>query len=159
MENTNNILDIKDLEVIYKTEDGVVKAVNGINIQLEKGKTIGLVGETGAGKTTTALSVLRLVPDPPGIIKWKYNLRWKNIFDYTEKDMELIRGDLVSMIFQDPMTSLNPVLTVGDQIAEVIRIHEKLSKKDAMAKAKEMLELVGIPGSRSGEYPHQFSGE
>lgn len=159
MENTNNILDIKDLEVIYKTEDGVVKAVNGINIQLEKGKTIGLVGETGAGKTTTALSVLRLVPDPPGIIKnGSIILDGKNIFDYTEKDMELIRGDLVSMIFQDPMTSLNPVLTVGDQIAEVIRIHEKLSKKDAMAKAKEMLELVGIPGSRSGEYPHQFSG-
>lgn len=159
MENTNNILDIKDLEVIYKTEEGVVRAVNGINIQLEKGKTIGLVGETGAGKTTTALSILRLVPDPPGIINnGSIILDGKNIFDYSEKDMELIRGDLVSMIFQDPMTSLNPVLTVGDQIAEVIRIHEKLSKKDSMAKAKEMLELVGIPGSRSGEYPHQFSG-
>ncbi len=152
-------LDIEDLVIHYETEEGTVHAVNGIDIKLEKGKTLGLVGETGAGKTTTALSILRLVPDPPGVIKsGKIELDNKNIFDYAEKDMELIRGNVVSMIFQDPMTSLNPTLTVGYQIAEVIRIHEKLSKKEANIKAKDMLELVGIDKNRSDEYPHQFSG-
>lgn len=154
-----NILEIKGLEITYEVEEGTVRAVNNIDISLGKGKTLGLVGETGAGKTTTALAVLRLVPDPPGVIKnGEIFLEGKNIFNYTEKDMELIRGDQVSMIFQDPMTSLNPVLTVGDQIAEVIMIHENLNKKQAYEKAKDMLELVGIPGDRAGEYPHQFSG-
>lgn len=154
-----NILEIKGLEITYEVEEGTVRAVNNIDISLGKGKTLGLVGETGAGKTTTALAVLRLVPDPPGVIKnGEIFLEGKNIFNYTEKDMELIRGDQVSMIFQDPMTSLNPVLTVGDQIAEVIMIHQSLNKKQAYEKAKDMLELVGIPGDRAGEYPHQFSG-
>lgn len=154
-----NILEIKGLEITYEVEEGTVRAVNNIDISLGKGKTLGLVGETGAGKTTTALAVLRLVPDPPGVIKnGEIFLEGKNIFNYTEKDMELIRGDQVSMIFQDPMTSLNPVLTVGDQIAEVIMIHQNLNKKQAYEKAKDMLELVGIPGDRAGEYPHQFSG-
>ena len=154
-----NILEIKGLEITYEVEEGTVRAVNNIDISLGKGKTLGLVGETGAGKTTTALAVLRLVPDPPGVIKnGEIFLEGKNIFNYTEKDMELIRGNQVSMIFQDPMTSLNPVLTVGDQIAEVIMIHENLNKKQAYEKAKDMLELVGIPGDRAGEYPHQFSG-
>lgn len=154
-----NILEIKGLEITYEVEEGTVRAVNNIDISLGKGKTLGLVGETGAGKTTTALAVLRLVPDPPGVIKnGEIFLEGKNIFNYTEKDMELIRGDQVSMIFQDPMTSLNPVLTVGDQIAEVIMIHQSLNKKQAYEKAKDMLELVGIPGERAGEYPHQFSG-
>lgn len=152
-------LNIEDLVIHYETEEGTVEAVNGIDIKLEKGKTLGLVGETGAGKTTTALSILRLVPDPPGVIKGgKIELDAKNIFEYTEKDMELIRGNAVSMIFQDPMSSLNPTLTVGYQVAEVIRIHEKLSKKEANIKAGEMLELVGIDKNRSGDYPHQFSG-
>lgn len=152
-------LEIKDLQVKFKTVDGVVEAVNGIDLSIEKGKTLGLVGETGAGKTTTALSILRLVPDPPGeITGGSITLEGKDLFAYSEKEMETIRGDQVSMIFQDPMTSLNPVITVGDQIAEVIQLHEKIDAKKAMEKAKEMLEMVGIPGNRASEYPHQFSG-
>lgn len=156
---TKNTLEIKDLQVKYKTMDGVVEAVNGIDLSIEKGKTLGLVGETGAGKTTTALSILRLVPNPPGeITGGSITLEGKDLFAYSEKEMETIRGDQVSMIFQDPMTSLNPVITVGDQIAEVIQLHEKIDAKKAMEKAKEMLEMVGIPGNRASEYPHQFSG-
>lgn len=152
-------IDIKDLAVRYTTVDGVVSAINGIDLKIEKGKTLGLVGETGAGKTTTALSILRLIPSPPGeIVSGSIELEGKNIFDYTELEMESIRGKQVSMIFQDPMTSLNPVMTIGDQIAEVIQLHEKIDAKGAMEKTKEMLELVGIPGDRYGEYPHQFSG-
>ncbi len=157
--DTKYTLEIKNLQVKYKTMDGVVEAVNGIDLTIEKGKTLGLVGETGAGKTTTALSILRLVPNPPGeITGGTINLEGKDLFAYSEKEMETIRGDQVSMIFQDPMTSLNPVITVGDQIAEVIQLHEKIDQKKAMEKAKEMLEMVGIPGSRASEYPHQFSG-
>jgi peptide/nickel transport system ATP-binding protein len=157
--DTKYTLEIKDLQVKYKTMDGVVEAVNGIDLTIEKGKTLGLVGETGAGKTTTALSILRLVPNPPGeITGGTINLEGKDLFAYSEKEMETIRGDQVSMIFQDPMTSLNPVITVGDQIAEVIQLHEKIDQKKAMEKAKEMLEMVGIPGNRASEYPHQFSG-
>lgn len=156
---TKYTLEIKDLQVKFKTVDGVVEAVNGIDLSIEKGKTLGLVGETGAGKTTTALSILRLVPNPPGeITGGSITLEGKDLFAYSEKEMETIRGDQVSMIFQDPMTSLNPVITVGDQIAEVIQLHEKIDAKKAMEKAKEMLEMVGIPGNRAGEYPHQFSG-
>ena len=153
------ILDIKDLVVHYETDEGCVEAVNGIDIQLEKGKTIGLVGETGSGKTTTALSILRLIPNPPGKIKnGSIALDGKSIFELSEHDMEKIRGNDVAMIFQDPMTSLNPVMTVGEQIAEVIEVLVKISKAEATKRAKEMLELVGIPGDRSVEYPHQFSG-
>lgn len=160
MENKNIMLDMKDLVVHYETDEGVVEAVNGIDIQLAEGRTMGLVGETGCGKTTTALSILRLVPDPPGKIKsGSITLNGKDLFALTEKEMQEIRGNDVSMIFQDPMTSLNPVLTVGDQIAEVIAIHNKDLKKDeALNKAKEMLEVVGIPGERHSDYPHQFSG-
>ena len=160
MENKNIMLDMKDLVVHYETDEGVVEAVNGIDIQLAEGRTMGLVGETGCGKTTTALSILRLVPDPPGKIKsGSITLNGKDLFALTEKEMQDIRGNDVSMIFQDPMTSLNPVLTVGDQIAEVIAIHNKDLKKDeALNKAKEMLEVVGIPGERHSDYPHQFSG-
>lgn len=152
-------IDIKDLEVKFTTVDGVVHAINGVDLKIERGKTLGLVGETGAGKTTTALSILRLIPNPPGeITSGTIFLEGKNIFDYTEKEMESIRGDQVSMIFQDPMTSLNPVMTIGEQISEVIQLHEKIDAKAAMEKAKEMLEMVGIPGGRCNEYPHQFSG-
>ena len=153
------ILDIKDLVIHYETDDGTVEAVNGLDIQLEYGKTLGLVGETGSGKTTTALSILRLVPDPPGVIKnGSITLDGKDILNLPQKDLESIRGHLVSMIFQDPMTSLNPVLTVGEQIAEVIGLHENISEKEAADKAGQMLEVVGIPKERYGEYPHQFSG-
>lgn len=157
--DTKYTVEIKNLEVKFKTMDGVVDAVNGIDLAIERGKTLGLVGETGAGKTTTALSILRLVPNPPGeITGGTIHLEGKDLFSYSEKEMEHIRGDQVSMIFQDPMTSLNPVITVGDQIAEVIQLHEKIDQKKAMEKAKEMLEMVGIPGNRASEYPHQFSG-
>ena len=151
------ILDIKDLVIHYETDDGTVEAVNGLDIQLEYGKTLGLVGETGSGKTTTALSILRLVPDPPGVIKnGSITLDGKDILNLPQKDLESIRGNLVSMIFQDPMTSLNPVLTVGEQIAEVIGLHENISEKEAADKAGQMLEVVGIPKERYGEYPHQL---
>lgn len=153
------ILEIRDLVIHYETEDGCVEAVNGIDISLEHGKTLGLVGETGSGKTTTALSILRLVPNPPGVIKsGSIILDGTDIMKCSQKQLEGIRGNLVSMIFQDPMTSLNPVMTVGDQIAEVIALHEDLNKKQAAEKAAQMLETVGILRERYGEYPHQFSG-
>lgn len=155
----DKFLDIKDLHIHYVTQEGTVKAVNGVNIELNKGETLGLVGETGAGKTTTALGVLRLIPNPPGeIISGEILFEGRDVLLETEEDMRKIRGKKVSMIFQDPMTSLNPVMTVGEQIAEVIEIHEDVTSKEAEIKAKEMLELVGIQGSRSNDFPHQFSG-
>lgn len=155
----DNFLDIKDLHIHYVTQEGTVKAVNGVNIKLNKGETLGLVGETGAGKTTTALGVLRLIPNPPGeIISGEILFEGRDILLETEEEMRKIRGKKVSMIFQDPMTSLNPVMTVGEQIAEVIEIHEDVTSKEAEIKSKEMLELVGIQGSRSNDFPHQFSG-
>ncbi|MDR0273002.1 MAG: ABC transporter ATP-binding protein [Clostridiales bacterium] len=152
-------LEINNLVVEYRTPDGVVHALNGMDLQLEKGMTLGLVGETGAGKTTTALSILRLVPNPPGVIAdGNIKLNGEEILKKSERQMDEIRGKVVSMIFQDPMTSLNPVLTVEDQIAEVIERHEDVSYKESYKKAREMLEMVGIPGSRGSDYPHQFSG-
>ncbi len=156
---TRYALDIRDLFVEFHTEDGLVKAVNGATLAIEKGKTLGLVGETGAGKTTTALAALRLIPDPPGVITGgEIYLEGEDLFKYTERQMYGIRGNVISMIFQDPMTSLNPVLTVGDQIAEVIKLHQDVSQKEAERLAGEMLETVGIPAGRATDYPHQFSG-
>jgi peptide/nickel transport system ATP-binding protein len=130
-----------------------------MNFSIGKKKTLGLVGETGAGKTTTAMSILNLIPSPPGKIKQgSIILDGKNVLEMSEEELETMRGNDVAMIFQDPMTALNPVLTVGDQIAESIMLHQNLSEDAAMEKAKEMLELVGIPGSRAYDYPHQFSG-
>ncbi len=155
----NKLLNIEDLGIEYVTEDGTVKAVNGIEIKLNEGETLGLVGETGAGKTTTALGIMRLVPNPPGkIVSGKIEFEGSNLLDVSEEEMRMIRGNKISMIFQDPMTSLNPVMTVGQQIAEVIEIHQDLSRQEAAKKSEEMLELVGIPGSRANDYPHQFSG-
>lgn len=152
-------VQVKELEVHYETVEGVVSAVNGVSFNIERGKTLGLVGETGAGKTTTALALLGLIPTPPGKIKGgEVFLEGHNIFEYSEKELEAIRGNDVSMIFQDPMTSLNPVMTVGEQIAEVIYLHQEIEKKEADKKAGEMLEMVGIPAVRASEYPHQFSG-
>ena len=153
-----NALEIENLNVEYHVDKEVVHALNGISFKLAKGKTIGLVGETGAGKTTTGLSILRLIPSPPGVVKGKIKVQGEDISTLSEKQMESIRGNVVSMIFQDPMTSLNPTKTVEAQIAEVIRLHEKCSKKESIEKARNMLEMVGIPGDRGVEFPHQFSG-
>ena len=156
---SEKILEIKDLVVHFETDDGCVKAINGLTLSVGKEKTLGLVGETGAGKTTTALSILNLVPSPPGVIKGgSIELDGKDVLQMTDKELEHMRGNDVAMIFQDPMTALNPVLTVGEQIAESIMLHEHVSQKEAMERAKEMLKLVGIAESRAYEYPHQFSG-
>ena len=155
-----DVLRIKDLVVDYETEDGVIHAVNGISLTLGRERTLGLVGETGAGKTTTAMSILNLVPNPPGVIKsGEIYVNGRDVLRMSGKELERMRGMDVAMIFQDPMTALNPVDTVGAQIAETILIHEPgLNKKEAMRRAEQMLEVVGIPASRAGEYPHQFSG-
>ena len=154
-----SLLEIKDLVIQYVTDDGVVEAVNGIDLTLDEGDTLGLVGETGAGKTTTALGVLRLVPDPPGkVVRGEILYKGEDIMKKSEAQMRKIRGGEISMIFQDPMTALNPVLRVGDQIAEVIHLHGNCSRTEAMGRALEMLETVGIPRERASDYPHQFSG-
>lgn len=153
------VLEIKNLNVRFDTDDAKVYAVNGINLKLGKQKTLGLVGETGAGKTTTVLSLLKLISCPPGVITdGEIIVNGKNIMNMNEKELQSMRGNEIAMIFQDPMTSLNPVMTVGDQIAESISIHENVNKAEAMELAKKMLETVGIPGDRANEYPHQFSG-
>jgi peptide/nickel transport system ATP-binding protein len=153
------LLEIKDLTIHYVTEDSTVRAVNGIDLDVNTGETLGLVGETGAGKTTTALGVMRLVPDPPGrIIGGEIFYDGKNLLDLKHQEMQHIRGGQIAMIFQDPMTALNPVLRVVDQIAENIVLHESLSKAESREKALKMLELVGIPANRGMDYPNQFSG-
>ena len=155
----HNLLEIKDLYVQYTTDGRAVEAVNGITITVKKGDTLGLVGETGAGKTTTALAIMGLVPDPPGkVTSGEILLNGENLLQKSAKELRTIRGKDIAMIFQGPMASLNPVLPVGDQIREVILLHEKLSKAEATHKACQMLELVGIPAERYDEYPHQFSG-
>ena len=158
---SEKLLDIKDLYVQYETDEDIVKAVNGISLDLNKGENLGLVGETGAGKTTTALSILRLLPKDIGkITNGEIIFDGKDMLKLTEIDMRAIRGSKISMIFQDPMTSLNPVLTVGEQIAEVLELHntDKKSKEQIQKRVDEMLELVGISAQRKNEYPHQFSG-
>jgi len=153
------LLEVRDLVVHYVLENETVEAVNGLSMTLKKGQTLGLVGETGAGKTSTALSILNLIQVPPGVIKSGYiNVCGNDVLHMSLKQLEKVRGKDVSMIFQDPMTALNPVMPVGDQIAESIRYHEGLPYKASLAKADEILELVGISAVRSVEYPHQFSG-
>lgn len=158
--NTDNILlDVKKLVVQYETDDSVVHAVNDVSFTIQKGETLGLVGETGAGKTTIALSVMRLLQTPPArIVSGSVMLDGEDLSEIPVDKMRRIRGKKVSMIFQDPMTALNPLDTIGEQILEVIQLHEKISKADAMKKAVDMLEMVGIPAERYGEYAHQFSG-
>ncbi|MBQ8090948.1 MAG: ABC transporter ATP-binding protein [Pyramidobacter sp.] len=157
---SEKLLEVKDLHVMYRTDDDNVYALNGVDIAVEKGKTLGLVGETGAGKTTLALSIMRLLPDRVGFItKGGITLEGRDLLALTEADMRTLRGSDISMIFQDPMTSLNPIHTVGDQIAEVIALHnQQASKAEVERKVDEMLEMVGIPAIRKSEYPHQFSG-
>lgn len=155
----NTFLSIKDLTIQYKTDSGIVQAVNHLSFDLNRGETIGLVGETGAGKTTTALGIMGIIPKPPGeVLSGSIELNGINLLEIPEAEMRKIRGKRISMIFQDPMTALNPIDTVGFQIAEVIQLHEKISKAEAAVKATKILEMVGIPGERYDEYPHQFSG-
>lgn len=153
------LLEIKDLVVHYNTSEFTVEAVNNISLSINRGESVGLVGETGAGKTTTALSIMQLISDPPGkIINGEILLDGVDLCKLSKKELIKIRGNKVSMIFQDPMTSLNPVITIGEQIAEVVRLHNKISKAQAQIKAVEMLKLVGISEERFNDYPHQFSG-
>ena len=154
------LLSIKDLKVTYRTDLEVVEAVNDIYLEIGKGKTLGLVGETGAGKTTTALSILRLLPNRTGFIdKGDIIFDGESILDMTEHAMQHVRGNRISMVFQDPMTALNPVLTVGDQIAEAIKLHNPhLSAAEVDQKVEDTLQMVGILPQRKVEYPHQFSG-
>lgn len=153
------VLEVKDLTIAYVTDEETVEAVNHISFTLEKGKTLGLVGETGAGKTSTAKAVMHILPFPPTQIRsGTVKICGQDILEASPKQLEQIRGKFVSMIFQDPMTSLNPVFTVGEQIAEAIINHEGCSKAEALERAGKMLEIVGIPKARAYEYPHQFSG-
>lgn len=154
-----SFLSIDNLKVDYVTDDGIVHALNGVSLELVQGETLGLVGETGAGKTTMAKCIMGILPKRTGKIRsGEIMFEEKNLLKCSEKELQSIRGAQIAMIFQDPMTSLNPVLTVGEQIAEAVENHEHCGKARAMERAEEMLELVGIPAERVHEYPHQFSG-
>ena len=159
--NNEIILEIKNLKTYFYTYEGVAKAVDGVSYQLARGEPLGVVGESGCGKSVTALSVLRLIPTPPGrVVGGEVLFKGKNLLDLTEDEMRKIRGDRISMIFQEPMTSLNPVFTVGNQIQETLQLHQGLSKKDALEKSIEMLRLVNIssPEKVVERYPHELSG-
>ncbi len=153
------LLEIKGLQVEYRTGRATAKALNGINLSIEKGEALGLVGETGAGKTTIALSALNLLPADVGkITGGSIHFDGESVLDMNEKSLEGMRGNKISMIFQNPLSSLNPLFTVGEQISMVLRKHENLSQKDAFKKAEGLLEMVGIAKYRLEDYPHQFSG-
>ena len=157
--NSNALLSVRDLVVEYTSDRKIIHAVNGVSFDIEKGKTLGLVGETGAGKTTIAKAIIGILPVPPARFKGgEITYEGQVISKFTEKEMHKIQGEEIAMIFQDPMTALNPTMTVGAQIADGIKLHQKCSKAESVEKAKEMLELVGIPAARYTEYPHQFSG-
>jgi peptide/nickel transport system ATP-binding protein len=156
---TDNLLDIRNLAVEYHTDDAVIYAVNNINLTIKKGETIGLVGETGAGKTTIAKSILRILQSPPAkLISGEIFFEGTDLMRLSVREMRKIRGNKIAMIFQDPMTALNPIEKVGYQIAETIKLHNKIRKQEAERRACDMLEMVGIPMDRFEEYPHQFSG-
>lgn len=160
MENSN-ILEVTDLKTYFYTEEGIIPAVDGVSFSITKGETLGIVGESGSGKSVAARSIMRLIPNPPGkIIAGSILFNGEDLLLKKEKEMRMIRGNKIAMIFQDPMTSLNPLFTVGNQIIEAIIIHQKLSKMEARKKAIEMLKLVGIPApdKRIDDYPHQMSG-
>jgi peptide/nickel transport system ATP-binding protein len=155
------LLDVKNLKTYFFTDEGVVRAVDGVDLYIDKGETLGVVGESGCGKSVTALSIMKLIPQPPGrIVEGEINYNGTNLVTLPPNRMRKIRGKEISMIFQEPMTSLNPVFTVGEQIAEAIRLHEGLGRREAMAKTVDMLKLVHIPNAerRVKEYPHQLSG-
>ena len=155
------LLEVFDLKTHFFMDEGTAKAVDGVSFEVDKGETLGLVGESGCGKSVSALSIMRLIPYPPGkIVDGRITLDGKNLLKLKEEEMREIRGNEISMIFQEPMTSLNPVFTCGNQIEEAIILHQKVSKKEARERAIEMLRLVGIPApeQRVREYPHQLSG-
>ncbi len=155
------LLEVRNLETQFKTQDGVVKAVSNVSFHVDRGETLGIVGESGSGKSVTSLSIMRLIPSPPGTITGGQILfDGENLLDLSEEEMRHIRGNRIAMIFQDPMTSLNPVLTIGRQITESLELHMKMSAKEARARAIELLGMVGIPSpaKRLDDYPHQFSG-
>ena len=159
MSDKKELLKIDDLTVCYHAYDDVIQAVNHVSLSLEEGETLGLVGETGAGKTTTALSIMGLLPKRSSeIVSGQITLNGQNLLTLPEKEMNAIRGSQIAMIFQDPMTALNPLQRVGDQIAEVISLHWNLSKAETAKKVDEIMENVGLPAARKDEYPHQFSG-
>lgn len=159
MEQQKPLLEIKNLSIKYETGRSKAYAVNGVNLTIQAGEAIGLVGESGAGKTTTALATMNLIPEPAGkVTSGDILFEGKSVFQMKSAEIQNLRGSKISMIFQNPLTSLNPVFTVGEQIAMVLRKHQKLSKKDARQEAMRLLELVGIPGTRVDEFPHQFSG-
>lgn len=155
------LLSVKGLQTQFFTEDGIVKAVDGVDYDLEEGETLGLVGESGCGKSVSALSILRLIPNPPGrVVAGEVMFEGQDLLKLTESEMRHIRGNRISMVFQEPMTSLNPILTIGRQITEPLELHMSLNPKQAQARAAELLTLVGIPDAvaRINDYPHQFSG-
>lgn len=155
----NNILEVNNLHIHYFTDNGIFKAVNGLDFYVKRGEILGLVGETGAGKTTTGLGIMNMIASPPGkIVSGQVLLDGENVLEKNKREMRRIRGKRISMIFQDPMTSLNPLEKIGAQITEVIRIHTRSSRQEANRQARNMLQLVSIPEERFNEYPHQFSG-
>jgi peptide/nickel transport system ATP-binding protein len=159
-QNGQHLLEVENLQTHFATPDGVLRAVEGLSFHVDAGETVGIVGESGCGKSVTSMSILRLVQTPPGKIAGSIRFEGRDLTQASEQEMRDLRGNAISMIFQEPMTSLNPVLTVGRQIGETVRLHQGMNAKDAEAKAVEMLTLVGIPapGRRVREYPHQLSG-
>ncbi len=158
---SEKLVEIRNLKTHFYTEDGISPAVDGVNLYIERGETLAVVGESGCGKSVTALSIMRLVQDPPGrIVDGEILFEGRDLLKIGESEMRKIRGNAISMIFQEPMTSLNPIYTIGDQILEAITEHQRLSKKESLDKVVEMLRLVGIPlpDKRVNEYPHQLSG-
>ena len=159
--NNNTLVEIRDLQTHFFVRGQVAKAVDHVSLKIQAGQTLGLVGESGCGKSVTAHSVMKLIPDPPGkIVGGQILFEGENLLSFTEERMRKIRGNRISMIFQEPMTSLNPVFSVGDQVGEVVRLHQKLSRSAARERVVEMFQLVGIPEAhtRVGDYPHQMSG-
>ena len=155
----DNLFEIRNLTVEYHTDEAVIYAVNNISLSIKKGETIGLVGETGAGKTTIAKSILRILPNPQAkLVSGEIFFGGENILQISDREMRKIRGNKIAMIFQDPMTALNPIETVGFQIAETFKLHNKVTRAEAQKRASDMLEMVGIQMERYDEYPHQFSG-
>ena len=161
METTDRLLEVNDLKTYFDTDEGTVRAVDGVSFHIDRGETLAVVGESGSGKSVTSLSAMRLIPTPPGrIAGGEIIFEGRDLVKLSEPDMRKVRGNEISMIFQEPMTSLNPVYTVGDQIAEAIVLHQQKTGRQALRMAAEMLDLVGIPepGKRIKNYPHQMSG-